>query len=226
MEAADFIADVITAHPGEVTICAIGIPTNLALAFKRHPDLPSKLREIIVMGCGSVNFDQNSPFEQPSKGSEIEFIQSGKIVHFYPNHNVSGDVEASRIVFSENCPIRIVPFHVTAQFWLEGRAIDHLRAKSIENSASGAVGKLMLKWFEVRHGQNGQCPHDPLVIHEARFGGDEGCLEYVRGRMVMHEWAAFATFVPHKDGNDLLAIAVRKHDEFLERLADVLTEPD
>jgi purine nucleosidase len=230
MEAADFIADVVNGHPGEVTICAIGIPTNIALAFKRHPEISAKSKEIVIMGCGSIltsSDNCDSPFELPGKGDELDFVQSGKIIHLYPNHNVSGDAEASRIVCNESsCPIRIVPFHVTAQFWLEGRAIDHLREHSVDDSPSGAVGKLMLKWFGVRRGQNGQCPHDPLVIHEARYCGDEGCLEYVRGRIVSHEWAAFATFVPHEDGPHFLGLSVKRHDEFLAQLTDVLTEPD
>jgi purine nucleosidase len=229
-DAADFIAEVVNAHPNEVTICSIGIPTNIALAFRRHPGLSSKVKEIVVMGGGSiVNAErpQETPLELPEKGAELEFVQAGKAIHLLPNHNLGGDSEASRVMFNESeCQIRIVPFHITSQFWLEGKAIEHLRKNATQESPSGAVGKLMLIWFGIRHGQNGQCPHDPLVIHEANFLGDEGCLQYVRGRYFVHEWAAFGTFSPHPNGPHLLALSVRGHDEFLQRLTDVLSEND
>jgi purine nucleosidase len=230
MEAADFIAASVNGAAGQITICSIGIPTNIALAFKRHPEIASKIKEIIVMGCGSIVHagESKSPFfEKPLKGEELGFVKSGKVIHFHPNHNLSGDSEASRILFNEmDTRIRIVPHDVTSQFWLEGKAIDHLRENSNEDSPSGAVGKLMLVWFGHRFGQNGQCPHDPLVIHEARYLGEEGCLQYVRGRMVLHEWASFSTFVPHENGPHLLAIAVSRHDDFLANLETVLTEKD
>jgi hypothetical protein len=44
--------------------------------------------------------------------------------------------------------------------------------------------------------------------------------------MVFHEWAAFATFVPHEDGAHFLALRVNRRNEFLENLTAVLTEND
>jgi purine nucleosidase len=226
-EAADFIAATVTANPGEITICGIGMLTNIALALTRHPSICTQIKEIVIMGCGAIISGENSPFEQPLKDGCLEFVKSGKIIHLYPNQNVSADVEASRIVFAQaKCPIRMVPSNLTMEFWLEGRPIDFLKGQSVQDSVSGAVGKLMLNWFAAKGRDQGQCPHDPLVINEARFRGEEGCLEYVRGRVVIHEWAAFGTFVPNEEGPHWLGVAVRGHDAFLERLVDVLTEPD
>lgn len=41
----------IKAHPGEVTLLAIGPMTNLALLFRLHPDAPGLLKETVLM-CG------------------------------------------------------------------------------------------------------------------------------------------------------------------------------
>ncbi|MRX08656.1 nucleoside hydrolase [Pseudoduganella sp. FT25W] len=48
--AAEFIADSIRRHPGEVTILAIGPLTNIALAVRRHPEIVPMIGQIIYMG--------------------------------------------------------------------------------------------------------------------------------------------------------------------------------
>lgn len=48
-DAADFLASVIRANPGEVTLLAVGPMTNVAHLFDRHPDTPTLLRELILM---------------------------------------------------------------------------------------------------------------------------------------------------------------------------------
>ncbi|MYN27949.1 nucleoside hydrolase [Duganella levis] len=48
--AADFIANSIRQHPGEVTLLAIGPLTNIALAVRQHPDIVPLIGQIIYMG--------------------------------------------------------------------------------------------------------------------------------------------------------------------------------
>nr|WP_229256961.1 nucleoside hydrolase [Duganella lactea] len=57
--AAEFIADSIRRHPGEVTILAIGPLTNIALAVRRHPDIVPMIGQIIYMG-GAFNVAGNT----------------------------------------------------------------------------------------------------------------------------------------------------------------------
>ena len=47
---AQFIVDMARAHPGEITLVAVGPLGNLSLALKLEPTLPALLREVIIMG--------------------------------------------------------------------------------------------------------------------------------------------------------------------------------
>lgn len=51
---AQFIVDSTRAHPGEITLVAVGPLGNLALALKLDPELPKRVREVIIMG-GTVD---------------------------------------------------------------------------------------------------------------------------------------------------------------------------
>ncbi len=51
---AQFIVDMARAHPGEITLVAVGPLGNLSLALMVEPQLPTLLREVIVMG-GTVS---------------------------------------------------------------------------------------------------------------------------------------------------------------------------
>ncbi len=48
--ALDFLRDTIRAHPGEVTLLAIGPLTNVALLFAADPEIPGLLKQLVIMG--------------------------------------------------------------------------------------------------------------------------------------------------------------------------------
>jgi inosine-uridine nucleoside N-ribohydrolase len=56
--AAAFMAETVRAHPGEVTLCAIGPLTNLALALEADPAIAGKVKGVTVMG-GSLDAGGN-----------------------------------------------------------------------------------------------------------------------------------------------------------------------
>ena len=163
-------------------------------------------------------------FDLPKdKNEAIEFIKNGKPIILYPNHNLIGDTLASKIIFDDDkLNIRIISHEVTSKFWLEGESIEYLKkvAEVSENcSAAAIVGELLKQWFYRRNGNgNGQCPHDPLTIHESVFGGEDSNVLYVPGTIILHEWAAYSTFLPHKDGKHLLGVDVKNENSFLEHL--------
>ena len=48
--AVDFIVDSVKANPNQVTILAIGPPTNIALAARQHPEIVPMIKQIVYMG--------------------------------------------------------------------------------------------------------------------------------------------------------------------------------
>jgi purine nucleosidase len=227
-EAADFIAESVTSLPHQITVCSIGIPTNIALALIRHPEIADKIKEIVVMGASYYLDEVRLPFSSP--------------IRLRYNSNFCKDALASKIMFAEaKCQIRVIPDQITRMFFLEGEAINYLKRASLgdnnnnsddndaDETPSSVVGKLMLAWFDYQKHDKGFFPHDPLTINESVYCGERGCLKYVRGTFVVHEWAGFSTFIPSKKGLHWLAssiVDVRKRDAFLKKLGDVLMERD
>ena len=221
--ASNFIVEQIKKYPNEVKIVSIGIPTNIGLALKNNKEIIPLINEIIIMGCGSIFNINNIEDYEP-----VKEILEGKNVVLYPNHNISGDTIASKFLFDSNIKTKIVSHSVSSQFWSEGPVIDFLREnakneKDIKNpkTIEGAVGLLMEEWFKRRY-QNGQCPHDPLTINEAIFDGDDSPIIYARGYIILHEWAAFSTFIPRNDGPHYLGIKVKNNNNFLKKLENTI----
>lgn len=46
----DFIIETVKAHPGEVTLVAVGRMTNLANALKKAPEIASLVKQVVIMG--------------------------------------------------------------------------------------------------------------------------------------------------------------------------------
>jgi inosine-uridine nucleoside N-ribohydrolase len=57
--AVDFIVRSVKAHPNEVTIFALGPPTNLALAIRKNPEIVPLVKRVIYMG-GAIDVPGNS----------------------------------------------------------------------------------------------------------------------------------------------------------------------
>ena len=48
--AIEFLREIIEQHPGEITLCAIGPLTNIAILFEKYPHIPSLLGKLVIMG--------------------------------------------------------------------------------------------------------------------------------------------------------------------------------
>lgn len=89
---AQFIVDMARAHPGEITLVAVGPLGNLSLALMLEPNLPALLREVIIMG-GSV--------AEPGNVSPVA------------EANIWNDPHAADRVFSANWKLTMVGLDVT-----------------------------------------------------------------------------------------------------------------
>ena len=58
-DASQFIIETVRAHPGEVTIIAVGRMTNLALALRADPEVAALTRQVVIMG-GAFGYEGRS----------------------------------------------------------------------------------------------------------------------------------------------------------------------
>lgn len=91
-EAIEFMRRTIRAHPGEITLLAIGQLTNVALLFASDPEIPAMLKELVMMSGYFMAEDR------------------------YPEWNVKLDPHAAEIVYRAHPPvIRAIGLDVTLQ---------------------------------------------------------------------------------------------------------------
>ena len=91
---AQFIADMARAHPGEITLVAVGPLGNLALALKLEPALPQLVREVIIMGGAITEPGNVSPVAEA---------------------NIWGDPHAADKVFTAGWKLTMAGLDVTHQ---------------------------------------------------------------------------------------------------------------
>ncbi|ETO28946.1 hypothetical protein RFI_08180 [Reticulomyxa filosa] len=183
--------------------------------------------------------------------SEKEGIQV-KPLHLFPNHNISGDTLASKLLFdTRKCPISLIPHYITRQHWLKGKAIEtllHLSIKSDElfnqneknrdiwaEGETGISGCLLREWSKLSKKE--QEKDTNTVIHENDekklievenenegkiFEEGQPSLRYISGTFVCHEWAAFLTFIPDCNGSHRLAVHAIDPNNFVKWCGQML----
>jgi purine nucleosidase len=95
--AVDLLRETILAHPGEVTLLAIGPLTNVASLFQAHPEVVSWLKSLVLMGG--------------------RYFTEADLAEW----NIRNDPEAAAIVFGAPVPhLRAIGIDVTRQVFLSG----------------------------------------------------------------------------------------------------------
>jgi len=103
--AVKLLIDKVMAHPGEITIIAIGPLTNLALAIRLEPRLIQAVNEVFIMG-GAIRHDGNTT----------------PLAEF----NTYCDPHAAQIVFHSGMPLTLVPLDVTYRVIFTPADVDRL----------------------------------------------------------------------------------------------------
>jgi purine nucleosidase len=106
--AVDLIVRTVAAHPGEITLLAIGPLTNVALALLREPRLAQDLAGLMVMG-GVVG-------------------GAGALHLPWVEHNFRCDPEAAAIVLASGVRLQIVPLDVTTKVCIRPADVANIRA--------------------------------------------------------------------------------------------------
>jgi purine nucleosidase len=148
--AAVAIAEHILAHPGEITLVAIGPLTNVAAALVLEPRVATAVKEIVIMG--GMFFGT-----MPSRDMPGEF-------------NVWVDPEAAQAVLRSGAPQRWVGLDVTLQVRLTR---EHARRMlDADTPFAPFAGESTLAWIDHiaahypgRSEEAGSCAmHDPLAV--------------------------------------------------------------
>ena len=140
----DFLAQLISQTPGEITLVATGPLTNVALAFQYHPELPKLLARLVVMG-GAYGF---TPY---GKGNQTPFAE----------FNIWQDPEAARIVFSSEVDIVAIGLDISMNpaTCLTSQHLEQIKA------IHTPVAWLAAKLVEYAMERHGRCElHDPLAL--------------------------------------------------------------
>ncbi|WP_161605944.1 nucleoside hydrolase [Microlunatus speluncae] len=144
--AAVAMVELVRAHPGELTLVAVGPLTNVALAMRLAPDFASSLKRLVIMGGV---FDRPGNAEQPGE------------------YNVWCDPEAAAIVLDSGIVAQWVGLDVTLQV-----RVTKDQARAMESSArefASFAGRYTVAWIDHLDRNKDQpgescAMHDPLAV--------------------------------------------------------------
>jgi purine nucleosidase len=135
--AVQHLIQTVLAHPGDITICAIGPMTNIALAMVAEAGLASKIREIVFMG--------GAAFGPGNTTALAEF-------------NIWSDPHAAEIVMSSGVRLTMFGLDVTREARFDPEWISSLEQGPATPMTVAAVA--MLRQYLA----GDPCLHDPCVI--------------------------------------------------------------
>lgn len=127
----------------QITICAIGPMTNVALALIQHPDVAAGIRQIVSMGGAFTALGHRTPW--------AEF-------------NIYADPHAAEIVLQSGVPVVLMPLDMTFQALLTE---DHFACFRAGGEAGAALYNLFSTFDrsdEKRFGRPGGPIHDATTI--------------------------------------------------------------
>jgi inosine-uridine nucleoside N-ribohydrolase len=122
--APDLLVDMVNEYAGDISIIGIAPLTNLALAVMKDPQLPRKVRELIIVG-GTYGFNSAGSLRATGDNPVSEW-------------NIYVDPEAARIVFNAGFNLTAIGLDVATHHSI---ALDRQQRATLASSASKAA------WF-------------------------------------------------------------------------------
>ncbi|XP_057467277.1 uridine nucleosidase 1-like [Actinidia eriantha] len=140
--ASEFLVDMVSEHPGEVSVLALGPLTNLALAIKRDSSFASKVKRVVILGGAFFALGNVNPAAEA---------------------NIYGDPEAADIVFTSGADIVVVGINITTQIKLEDADLAELRQSEGKHAQIiTTMCKFYRDWHVKSDGFYGIFLHDPV----------------------------------------------------------------
>jgi uridine nucleosidase len=142
--AAQFIAETVMAHPGEITLVPVGPLTNIALALALEPRLAENVAEVVIMGGAALVNGNVTPAAEAN------------IIH---------DPHAADVVFRAGWPVTMVGLDVTMKTIMTEAYLVSLR------DSGSKIGRFIYdisRFYQEFHmkayGLTGIHTHDPSAI--------------------------------------------------------------
>ena len=148
--ATEFIVETARAR-GDVTLCALGPLTNVAMAFAKAPDIARRLGQIVLMGG--------------ARGGLIGGAWRGGNTNPVAEFNMFTDPDAAAVVFAGGAPIVQIGLDVTHKVLVTPERLLALRDRG--GRAGAAVAGMYDRpdrYAPERYGSDGLPLHDPCVI--------------------------------------------------------------
>lgn len=142
--AAEFIIDQSKRYPGELTLVPVGRLTNLALALKLDPTLPSRIKRVVLMGGAFQVAGNVTPVAEA---------------------NIIGDPHAADIVFTAGWDITAIGLDVTTRLVVSDSDLQQLAARNpIAGQFIRDFSQFYLAFYRSTGVAEGFFVHDPSAI--------------------------------------------------------------
>jgi purine nucleosidase len=143
--AVDFIIDsLMSSNTNEISLCALGPLTNLALAMNKEPKIIPKIDKIVLMGGG--------------------FFEGGNITPA-AEFNIFVDPEAASMVLNSGVEIVMIPLDCTHKVLSTSSFVDKvLKFDSKTGNAVAGLLNFFGRYDSEKYGSDGAPLHDPNVI--------------------------------------------------------------
>ena len=195
-EAIEFMRKTIRKHPGEITLLAIGPMTNVAALFTIDPEIPSLLKELVMM-CGVFTYG----------------LKSGV---YLSEWNALCDAHATAIVYrAPVCKVRSIGLDVTTQITM--------KKKDFTAKFQSDIMRPLYDFTDVWDDKEGIITfHDPLA---ATTIFDDGICHFERGEVTIELESTRAKGLTYWDscenGNDEVAFSVDR-DAFFKHYLGIV----
>jgi inosine-uridine nucleoside N-ribohydrolase len=144
--AADYLVEMARAHPDDITVCAIGPLTNIALAIEKDPHFIANLKQLVIMG-GVLR----------AKGNVSDVAEA----------NFWNDPHAANIVLTAPNRGNVICVGLDITDKIAFTAVDFEDLAHQSPKAGGflkAIGAFYLSFYESRSGRSECSLHDPSAV--------------------------------------------------------------
>ncbi|KAI7978895.1 Uridine nucleosidase 1 [Camellia lanceoleosa] len=187
--ASEFLVDMVSEYPGQVSILALGPLTNLALAVKKDSSFASKVKRVVIIGGSFFALGNVNPATEA---------------------NIYGDPEAADIVFTSGASIVITGINITRQVIMTDADLDELRQSEGRHAQLlSTMCKCYRDWHVESLGVYGIFLHDPVsfvaLVQSYLFTYKKGLCEleqrgYIWGT---HSWTTNKNGIQATHGQDI-----------------------